>query len=181
MGYYAIIDNLIAILFDPDLVVEKSISFVITVNGFVQFMRESTLVFRDATGTFYHDRWKPLVEGVANVVFSVLFVKQFGVVGVIVATIGTNLLICHIVEPYVLYKFAFMESPKRYYVRNYLCMLIFAVALYLVDRCMLNLENQWMDLLGNGMVSVCVAVIACLPMLPLNQKTLHRVMRKKGE
>lgn len=181
LGYYAIIDNLIAMFFAADLIIEKSISFVITVNGFVQFMRESTLVFRDATGTFYNDRWKPFAEGVVNVVFSVLFVKQFGVVGVIVATIGTNLLICHIVEPYVLYKFAFGESPKRYYVRNYLCILIFVVSLCFLDRCMFNLEKLWLELLVNGSLSVCIAVAICIMMLSFNPKVLRRFIRKKGE
>lgn len=178
LGYYAIIDNLIAILFSADLVVGKSISFVITVNGFVQFMRESTLVFRDATGTFYNDRWKPLAEGVSNVVFSILFVKQFGVVGVIAATIGTNLLICHIVEPYVIYKFAFGDSPKRYYVKNYLSILIFCVALMMLDRCMVDLNQEWFELLINGIEAVLIAAGGCMLMLPLNSKVIRRLLRK---
>lgn len=179
LGYYAIIDNLIAILFDPNLVVEKSISFVITVNGFVQFMRESTLVFRDATGTFYNDRWKPLAEGVANVVFSILFVKQFGVVGVIAATIGTNLLICHIVEPYVIYKFAFQESPKRYYAKNYLSILVFVAALVLMDQCMVDLSREWVELLVNGTEAVVIAVVGCLLMLPINKDVMRRLLKKQ--
>lgn len=178
LGYYAIIDNLIAILFSADLVVGKSISFVITVNGFVQFMRESTLVFRDATGTFYNDRWKPLAEGVSNVVFSILFVKQFGVVGVIAATIGTNLLICHIVEPYVIYKFAFGDSPKRYYVKNYLSILIFCVALMMLDRCMVDLNQEWLELLVNGAEAALIAVGGCMLMLPLDSKVIRRLLRK---
>ena len=33
-------------------------------------MRQSTLLFRDATGTFYNDRFKPLIEGITNAVLS---------------------------------------------------------------------------------------------------------------
>lgn len=178
LGYYAIIDNLVALLFAENLVVEKTISFVITLNGFVQFMRESTLAFRDATGTFYNDRWKPLAEGVINLVFSILFVKQFGVVGVILATIGTSLLICHIVEPYVIYKFAFMESPKRFYVKNYLCIIVFALALCLTDRCMVDLENLWIELLTNGTLSVLISLAVCIVLLPWNKAALRRLIRK---
>lgn len=179
LGYYAIIDNLVAILFAADLVVEKSMSFVITVNGFVQFMRESSLVFRDATGTFYNDRWKPIAEGVANVIFSILLVKRFGVVGVIAATIVTNLLICHVVEPYVLYRFAFMTSPKKYYIRNYCCIFIFIVSVALMDHWMLNLSSQWYELLANGMLSVCVSVIVCLVVLPLHKTAVRCLIQKK--
>ena len=179
LGYYAIIDNLIAILFSESLVVAKSISFVITLNGFVQFMRTSTLSFRDATGTFYYDRWKPLVEGVFNVVFSILFVRQFGVVGVIVATIGTNLLICHIVEPYVIYKFAFEESPKKYYIKNYLCIFVFVVSMMIIDRSLMNFESQWIELFANGTLSVLVSAVVCLVVFPVNKKAVRRLMKIK--
>jgi len=135
LGYYAVIDNLIAILFSEDLVVSKSVSLVITLNGFIQFMRQSTLAFREATGTFYNDRYKPLLEGCVNIVLSIIFVQWIGVTGVIVATIITNLLICHIIEPYVLYKNAFAVSPKKYYLKNYARIFLFSVALVILEYC----------------------------------------------
>lgn len=73
LGYYAVIDNLIVILFGENLEVAKTVSFIITVNYFIQFMRQATFLFRDATGTFYYDRWKPLFEGILNVVLSIIF------------------------------------------------------------------------------------------------------------
>lgn len=179
LGYYAVINNLINIFFGSELVVENVIVIVITLNGFVQFMRTSTLTFRSATGTFYYDRWKPLVEGIVNVVFSVIFVKSLGVVGVIVATIGTNLLICHVVEPYVLYKYAFHMSPRKYYVRNYFYIVIFGAVLLLLDRFMLKMENQWASLLVNGALSLGISVIVCAVMLLFNKEAWHLVKKCK--
>lgn len=171
LGYYAVIDNLISLIFAESLVVAKSVSSVITINGFVQFLRQSTISFRDATGTFYHDRWKPLFEGTINVILSVILVKRIGVTGVIVATILTNLVICHIIEPYVLYKHAFSVSPKEYYLKNYGMIAVFVMALLLLDHCMKNFENQWKMLLVNGCISVAVAVAACLVVAFMNVKT----------
>lgn len=161
LGYYGIIDNLIGILFSADLIAAKSVSFVITLNGFVQFMRQSTLVFREATGTFYNDRWKPLLEGAVNIVLSVIFVQWIGVVGVIVATIITNLAICHIVEPFVLYKNAFSISPKGYYLKNYGFIGLFSLALCLLHCCMQNLDGQLTTFLANGFISVGISVLTC--------------------
>lgn len=161
LGYYAVIDNLIAILFSADLVVAKSVSLVITLNGFVQFMRQSTLMFREATGTFYNDRWKPIFEGLTNVVLSVLLVQWIGVTGVIVATIFTNLVICHVVEPYVLYKHAFNVSPKKYYYQNYSMIAVFTATLFLLDFCMQSSQNKWVELFTNGFISVGISFIAC--------------------
>lgn len=171
LGCYAVIDDLIAILFSAELIIPRSISFTIVLNGFVQFMRQSVLVFRDATGTFYYDRWKPLLEGVMNVVFSVLLVKVFGIVGVIAATIATNLIVCHMIEPYVLFKKAFEQSPGRYYIKNYGRILLFAVMLCLMDLCMVATSSHWTQLIINGGISVVISVAMAVAVLLINGKT----------
>ena len=131
-------------------------------------MRQSGLVFREATGTFYNDRWKPLLEGCVNIVLSILFVQWIGVTGVIVATIITNLLICHVIEPYVLYKNAFGLSPKKYYFKNYARICLFAIALVVLEYCKQSYAEAWTEFFVNGFVSVGISIIVCLIVLLLN-------------
>ena len=178
LGYYAIIDNLIAVLFSADLIVSKSISLSITLSGFVQFLRRAVLAFRDATGTFYNDRWKPLIEGIVNIVLSICFVKLIGVAGVILATIITSLIICHIVEPYVLYKNAFVSSPMRYYIKNYCMIGLFFVAIMVCDFCMLSIENPIAELFVNGFISVGISMIVCGIVLLMNWRTSKSLIKK---
>jgi len=178
LGYYAVADNLIAILFSADLVAAKSVLFVITMNGFVQFLRQSTLIFREATGTFYNDRWKPLAEGIINIILSVMFVQWIGVAGVIVATIITNLFICHVVEPFVLYKHAFNVSPQSYYFQNYGMVAMFTAALVTLEFCMQKHSNLWVELLINGFISVGISIAACLVMLLINRKLSKEILEK---
>lgn len=177
LGYYAVIDHLIAIFFSPNLIAAKSIVWVVTLNGFVQFMRQSTLVFRDATGTFYHDRWKPLAEGLSNLVLSILFVQWIGVTGVIVATIITNLVICHIVEPWVLYKNAFGTSPVKYYVKNYVMMALFSACLVLMDLCKQEFESHWKAFFTNGVISVGISALVCVVVLCFNQSLTKHLLK----
>lgn len=171
LGCYAVIDDLIAFLFSPDLIVPRTVSFTLVLNAFVQFMRQSVLVFRDATGTFYFDRWKPLAEGVFNVVFSILLVKVLGVVGVIVATIVTNLCLCHILEPYVLFRNAFDQSPGRYYLRNYGMILLFSLLMYFLDLCMIAADSVWFRFLINGCISVVISGTVGIAVLMLSGRT----------
>ena len=178
LGYYAIIDNLVAVLFAPDLIMAKSVAVVVTINGFIQFMRQSTFMFRDATGTFYNDRWKPLFEGILNLVLSLLLVQKLGVIGVIVATIITNLVICHIVEPYVLYKNVFHTSPKKHYLRNYGMMILFALTVVAQNLCAQNLDNNWTELLVNGFISVGISGVACLIVAIFNKKLIFEMLFK---
>lgn len=193
LGYYGIIDNLVTICFGDGLEMGKSVSFVITLNYFVQFMRQATLLFRDATGTFYYDRWKSLFEGISNVVlsigavylFSYLFGDDFAVVGVIVATIITNLTICHIVEPHVLHKYALHTSTKKFYLRNYGCMIIFTLSLIALNYSLQVRDNQWIELLINGFIAVAISIIPCLIMVLIDKdfrfymkKTLNKIKNK---
>lgn len=180
LGYYAIVDALIAILFSSELIVAKSISQVITLNGFVQFMRQSTMVFRDATGTFYHDRWKPLVEGLLNIILSVLLVRIIGVTGVIAATIVTNLLICHVVEPYVLYKNALEANPVQYYLRNYSMILLFFGAMMLLDSKMIS-AAPWRELMVNGTLSVAISLVLCSAVVMPKIRRWKKLLLQKEE
>lgn len=173
LGYYAVVDDLVLLLFGKDLEIARSISLVITVNYFIQFMRQSTVLFRDATGTFYNDRWKPFFEGLLNVVLSValvvllgnLFGEDQGVVGVIVATIITNLTICHIVEPYVLYKHAFRTSMKAHLIKSYAYMALFVAVLLLMNGCLVSHGNPWLELLINAVISLIFSAIVSLAVL----------------
>lgn len=189
LGYYAGIDNLVTICFGGGLEMNKAVSMVITVNYFIQFMRQSTLMFRDATGTFYNDRWKPLIEGIVNVVLSVGFVylfeylwgDGFAVVGVIVATIITNLFICHIIEPYVLYKYALNASPKKHYIRNYVYISIFVVALVGESFTMITSDNQWIELFANGGISLAFSFVICAAVVMSNKDFKHYAKRFSGK
>lgn len=181
LGYYAVIDALISILFAKELIIPKSVSIVITMNGFVQFMRQSTLMFRDATGTFYQDRWKPLFEGIVNIILSVWLVNVIGVSGVLLATIITTILICHIVEPFVLYKNAFCESPKRFYIKNYSMMAAFATMLVIINCFTQNAENDFVNLILNGCISLVVSVVLCVFAILLNNRAAKRLINIIGK
>lgn len=183
LGYYAVIDSLVLILFGRDLYLATELSLTITLNYFLQFMRQSTLLFRNATGTFYHDRWKPFCEGMLNVVLSIalvmLFSKYFGeeagAVGVMLATIITNLAICHIVEPYVLYKHAFNTAMKKHIMKRYAYIALFAVLLLAMHSCLLSIENKWMGLIANGFISIAFSFATFVVVILTDRDFKHYV------
>lgn len=179
LGYYAVIDNCVTLLFGADLELGKSISFIITLNYFIQFMKQTAGVFKDASGTFYNDRWRPLLEGAVNIVLSILFVvffpDDFKIVGVIVATILTNIFICHTIEPYVLFKYAFKSSAKFYYIKNYSYIAIFTLVLVAMHFSMQVYDNQWLELLVNGSISLAIAFIPCIIVAFINKDFIFYV------
>lgn len=181
LGYFATIDDIVYICFGNNLKLSNIITFVITLNYFIQFMKQSTIVFRDATGTFYYDRWKPPFEALLNVILSILFVKlfpnEYNVVGVIVATIITNLLICHIIEPLVLFKYAFKTSVKKQYLNNYSYFVIFTICLMILNVLKVSFENPFVELLINGSISIFISIIIIIFVYIINRDFRYYVNR----
>ena len=136
-------------------------------------------VIVNATGTFYNDRYKPLAEGAMNLILSIVLVSIMGVTGVIVATILTNLLICHVVEPYVLYKNAFDEFPSRHYLYNYGMIALFTVSLILLDKAMVSLDNAYMHLFVNGCISVLISAVVSVIALIMRTDLCISLYKKK--
>ena len=186
LGYYAVIDYAVTLLFGPDLEMSRAIALIITINQFQQYMRYSIHLFRDASGTFYNDRWKPIAEGVLNLILSLLFVsihpEDYKVVGVIVATIITTLLICNTVEPYVVFKHVFHASPKKFYIRNYAYTAVFTASLLLMNVLIRAYDNQIEGLLVNGFISVGVSaiVLTLVAVFDRNFRYEVRLMGSKG-
>lgn len=170
LGYYAVITDLVTILFGEGLELARTLVFIITYNYFIQFMRNAVLLFRDATGTFYYDRWKSFIEGVVNVILSILFVmifpEDYKIVGVLVATIITDLAICHVIEPYVLFRHGLKKSLRSYYVKNYVLILIFGALLFCLDKIMVKLDGRLLQLLANaGIAILAAAAVTSLALL----------------
>lgn len=176
LGYYAMCDQIIRLCFGAGLEISRIVAFIITLNSFVQFMRKATLLFRNATGTYYYDRWKPPVEGVINLSLSLLFVRIFPdglkVVGVIVATIITNLLICYVVEPYVLFKHIFKEPVKPFLLKNYLLIGLFAGGLLVLNYILQPAKGIFI----NGLISLAVSAFL-LGLVSLVDRSFRREIR----
>lgn len=162
LGYYAVIDDVVKLLFGTGLELSHKIVFIMTVNQFISYMRQASLLFRNASGTFYNDRWKPIAEGLSNLILSLLFVnifpEDFQVVGVIVATIITSLLICDTVEPFVIFKHVFNSSPKRFYIKNYVFIGAFVCTLVCEHYLIREVKKSFTGIVVNGFVSIGISI-----------------------
>ncbi len=178
LGYYSVINDLISILFGDNQELPRMIILVVTISYFIQFSRRSLLLFRDATGLFYCDRWKSLVEGIVNLILSWIFVQFWGIVGVLAATIITNMCICLVVEPYILHKHVFKVSCIRYYIRNYASIILFVLALLVLDKNMVTMSSGWHQMIVNGMRSICISLVVCSIIIVSNRD--FRLFAKSG-
>lgn len=102
-----------AYLFSEAVVAAMALSFYLT------YMRKAVLMFRDACGLYWNDRYKPLAESVINLAASIYLTIHYGVIGVVLGGIISTLLTCFWVEPYVLFNNDIDIKLKEYFI-NYL-------------------------------------------------------------
>lgn len=60
-------------------------------------------------------------------------------------------------------------------------MILFAMLLILLDKLMIALDSQWLELLINGCIAVGIAAIFCAVILLLYRKEYRSFLGRKNE
>lgn len=97
-------------LFDEAVVAAMAFSFYLT------YMRKAVLMFRDAAGLYWNDRYKPVAEAIINLTASIYLTIHYGVIGVVIGGIISTLLTCFWVEPYILFNNGIDVKLKDYFI-----------------------------------------------------------------
>lgn len=88
---------------------------------YISGQRKVNLMFREAKGLFWYDRYKPLFESVINLTTSLLLVQKFGVAGILGGTVISSVCTCVWVEPYILMRYGIRDEWQKklrdYFVR----------------------------------------------------------------
>ena len=135
-----------------------SIIIVIVLNFYIGGMRKSVLTFREASGLFYKDRWKALVQALINLVASIILGIKFGTIGIFLGTIISLVSTCLTVEPYILYKYCFKENVFKYYatyIGRFLILAITTVLIYSITK-IINF-----NLIFNLIIKLIICCILC--------------------
>ena len=114
-GFYVLFNPLIELWLGKRFLFESIIVDCLIVNFYLMYMRKAVNTFKDASGLYWNDRYKPLAEAVINLVASVYLTVHYGVIGVIWGGIISTLLTCFWVEPYVLFRNSIDIKLKDYF------------------------------------------------------------------
>lgn len=88
--------------------------FVLSFNYFISGFRSAAATFDNAFGLFWNTRFLPVTEGILNIVLSIVFAKNFGLIGIFLGTMVSSFCTGLFVEPYVLYKYRIKENFLNY-------------------------------------------------------------------
>ncbi len=121
---------------------------------YIYMLRKIPVVYKDAAGIWWEDRFRPYVCMIVNVVLNVILVQVIGVSGIILSTVF-SLLVSIPWENYTVFKYVFHRSSKEYY-----CKMAYYAASMLLGGCVCF----WLcSFLGNGIwqlfgrAAICIA------------------------
>lgn len=114
---------------------------------FIQMSRTCD-IFLSAYGLF-QDIWAPVVESISSIVLSILFGYLWGLTGIFIGVLLSQLTIVNTWKPYFLYKFAFQENISEYvalYTKK-----IFMVLLLFCSTSIIDIQIEtWIDWLQHA-------------------------------
>lgn len=94
-----------------------------------------TAVYREASGIWWKDKYRPIIDAVANLTINILLVRYWGIFGVLISTIICIILISVPWAAYILFHNYFNKSVKMFYklmVKNLLIVIIVSIVTYLL-------------------------------------------------
>lgn len=87
---------------------------MIVASFYINGIRLTLLIFKDASGIFTQDRYKPLVEAAVNILISIPLAIRYGVMGVLLGTVISTLTVAFWYEAYVFFRVRYGKGLGRY-------------------------------------------------------------------
>lgn len=116
---------------------------VLLMNLYFYLMRGSIEKFKEASGSYIQDRYAPLVEGLVNLISSLILVKYFGLAGVFIGTMISNFTVLFWVQPHIVYKYVFKESLLNYVIMYFKYACVALIVLFLTNYLTLPVKNNF--------------------------------------
>lgn len=141
-----------------DYLIDIVVVAVLVLNFYITGMLSPITSFRTANGLFMQGRYRPLIMAIINIVVSIILVKLIGLVGVFIGTIIARVSTQLWYDPYLIYKKAFGKSPKVYFIKYilYIVITIIGCAIIYGVSQLINIQNSIILLLFNIILSIVV-------------------------
>lgn len=136
-------DSLISLWLGDKYILSQAVLLTLIIIFFMLQVRQPIDSFKQAYG-LYDDIWSPVVQSIINLVFSIIFVLKYGVLGVFLGTMISQFIIVMLWRPYYVFKYGFKINHWLYWKGFGLHLVYFCVTLlfYQLTAQYLNFENS---------------------------------------
>lgn len=155
----------IRIWLGADYILPKGILIVSVILFYLKGLNSGVDVAKNAAGLYYPDRFVPMIEATLNLVISIILAHQIGLLGVLIGTLISFLLLSFWTKPYFVFKDVFHVRFSDYIVwegKKILLSIAIGAVLYAL-QLRIQLSNIYFDLLLKALFTVVMSnVLLCV-------------------
>lgn len=156
---FNLLEPFIALWLNNDNLLLDKVTFIfILVNFYLDGLRKSIGTFKSKAGLFSQDKYIPVIEGIINLVASIIIAKKFGLVGIFIGTTISTVAIQLWNQPRIVYKYAF-NIPVIEYFKKYIfyAALTILVGILTTNVCnLVSISSPWISLIIKGIICVLI-------------------------
>lgn len=143
-----------------DLLFPFPVAVLFTIYFYIMCMGNIRSVYADAAGLWWENRYRTVLEVVANIILNYTLVKIWGVYGIILATIVTLFLFGYIGSALVLFRNYFQFGLKNYFVSHfaYMVVTVFVAVVTLAVCSFVRGNDGWI---------LFIRIVICCTITPL--------------
>ena len=131
---------------------------ILILNFYLEGMRAALVTLKRAAGLFWQTRYRPILEGILNLAFSILLAIRFGVAGTVLGTIISTFCMSGLLEPYILFRSYFKKNFWEYI----LCHVKYGLAA-LGAFCLTVLGCGLAEYASAALGTPCLTILGCSP------------------
>lgn len=151
-----IMNSFITLWIGEQYLLPIGVLIALSINMYLALTRSAIGSFKEAAGIFHQDRFVPILESIANLVFSLILLQYLGLAGVFLGTVLSRLILHLFSYPRFVYKPLFKQGYKLYYLeffKYFIITIIISAITFIVSRS---------TVLDNNYATFSMNVLLCL-------------------
>ena len=158
ISFYFISKPFISIWIGKEFLLSSTITFTLMIQLYLDIYGYTIGAFKNGGGIFHEDRWVPIIQSVVNIIVSIILVKLMGVVGVVIGTLFSYMVLYLYSYPVIVFRKLF-DKNYLYYIKivlkHFLVFIVsFVICLLITNSIIIN--NVFLELIFNILVSIII-------------------------
>ena len=155
---FCLLQDFIGSFIGKEYLLDITVVVVAILNFYTSNIRQTIWTFRETTGLFHETRYITTITAIINLFLSLILGYNWGMAGIIAATVIARMIYAWWKEPMILFHKFFHKSPRKYYLsyikRMCLCMCVCAVTYKICN--VISTKNIYVKLVSD--MGVCCIV-----------------------
>lgn len=117
-SFYSVITPFVTVWVGEEYILPQAALIAILANFYLQGVRTTINIFKDAAGIFYEDRFMPIIEVISNIIISIVLVKFIGLPGIFIGTVVSSAIVVVYGNARYVYKPLFRKRKNKLFTRT---------------------------------------------------------------